>query len=72
MLIKSRLGISADGFVNTPEGVPLDRLELVVLPMLLGTGLPLSPQDAPPVPLMLLRADRTFPDGSAELVYRPA
>jgi dihydrofolate reductase len=50
----------------------LDRLELVVLPMLLGTGLPLSPQDAPPVPLTLLRADRTFPDGSAELVYRPA
>ena len=22
MLIKSRLGISADGFVSTPEGVP--------------------------------------------------
>lgn len=50
----------------------LGALELVMLPMLLGTGLPLSPQDAPPVPLTLLRADRTFPDGSAELVYRPA
>jgi dihydrofolate reductase len=50
----------------------LDRLELVVLPMLLGQGLPLSPQGAPPVPLTLLRADRTFPDGSAELVYTPA
>jgi dihydrofolate reductase len=50
----------------------LDRLELVVLPMLLGEGLPLSPQGASPMPLTLLRADRTFPDGSAELVYRPA
>jgi dihydrofolate reductase len=50
----------------------LDRLELVVLPMLLGEGLPLSPQGAPPAPLTLLRSDRTFPDGSAELVYTPA
>lgn len=132
MLIKSCMGVSADGFVSTPEGVPaiavapgfepgishgypefiegcdavvmgwttflparpsggdvhlvggprtirafsglgaLDRLELVMLPMLPGEGLPLSPQGTPPVPLTLLRADRTFPDGSAELVYRPA
>jgi dihydrofolate reductase len=49
----------------------LDRLELVLLPILLGDGLPLSPQGSPQVPLTLLRADRTFPDGSAELVYRP-
>jgi hypothetical protein len=27
---------------------------------------------APPVPLTLLRSDRTFPDGSAELVCTPA
>jgi dihydrofolate reductase len=99
VLIKSRMGISADGFMTTPEGVPaiaiatgfevhlvggprtirafsdlgaLDRLELVVLPMLLGEGLPLSPQGASPAPLTLLRAERTFPDGSAELVYTPA
>ncbi|HZC60986.1 MAG TPA: hypothetical protein VE464_05010 [Streptosporangiaceae bacterium] len=72
MLIKSRMGISADGFVSTPEGVSLDRLELVVLPMLLGADLPLSPPGAPPVPLRLLPADRTCPDGSAELVYTPA
>ena len=116
MLIRSRMGISADGFVSTPEGVPalaiapgfepgvsrgyrlrsrpsggdvrlvggprtirafyelgaLDRLELVVPRMLLGAGLPLSPPGAPPVPLTLLRADRTCPDGSAELVYTPA
>jgi dihydrofolate reductase len=49
----------------------LDRLELVALPVLLGEGLPLSPQRASPVPFTLLRADRTFPDGSAELVCTP-
>jgi dihydrofolate reductase len=47
----------------------LDRLELVVLPILLGSGVPLSPGQAPPAPLRLLRSDRTFPDGSVELVY---
>ncbi len=51
------------------EAGVLDRLELVILPILLGSGVPLSPAGAPPVPLRLLRADRTFPDGSAELVY---
>jgi len=45
MLIKSRIGISAGGFVSTL---------------------------APPVPLTLLRSDRTSLDGSAELVYTPA
>ena len=50
----------------------LDRLELVVLPMLLGEGRPLSPPGAPAMPLTLLRSDRTFPDGSVELVYAPA
>ena len=49
----------------------LDRLELLILPVLLGDGLPLWPRPAPRVPLRLLRADRTFPDGSAELVYAP-
>lgn len=47
----------------------LDRLEIVVLPILLGDGVPLSPPGAGTVPLRLLRADRRFPDGSAELVY---
>ncbi len=50
----------------------LDRLEIVVLPVLLGDGIPLSPAGAPAVPLRLVRADRTFADGSAELVYAPA
>jgi dihydrofolate reductase len=49
----------------------LDRLELVVLPILLGDGVPLSPRSAPAVAMRLLRADRVFPDGSAELVYVP-
>ena len=49
----------------------LDRLEIVVLPILLGDGVPLSPPGAPQVRLQLLRADRIFPDGSAELVYEP-
>lgn len=47
----------------------LDRLEIVVLPMLLGDGIPLAPPGASAAALRLLRADRTFPDGSAELVY---
>jgi dihydrofolate reductase len=51
------------------EAGELDRLEIVVLPMLLGHGIPLSPPGAPAMPLRLLRADRTFPDGSAELSY---
>jgi hypothetical protein len=52
----------------------LDRLELVVLPILLGDlggRIPLSPRSAPAVPLRLLRADRAFPDGSAKLIYAP-
>jgi dihydrofolate reductase len=47
----------------------LDRVEVVVLPILLGDGTPLSPAGSPPVPLRLLRGDRTFPDGATELVY---
>jgi len=53
------------------EAGALDRLEIVVLPVLLGQGVPLSPPGAPAVPLRLLRADRRFPDGSVELVYAP-
>ena len=53
----------------------LDRLELVVLPILRGSGVPRSPGPAPgqasqgSTPLGLLRSDRTFPNGSVELVY---
>ena len=49
----------------------LDRLEIVLLPVLLGTGVPLSPAGAPALPLRLLGADRAFPDGSVELRYAP-
>jgi dihydrofolate reductase len=47
----------------------LDRLEILALPVLLGAGVPLSPPGALPMPLQLLGADRTFPDGTIELVY---
>jgi dihydrofolate reductase len=53
------------------EAGELDRLELVVLPVLLGTGVPLSPPGSPAMPLRLLESERVFPDGSAELVYAP-
>jgi dihydrofolate reductase len=49
----------------------LDRVDLLVLPVMLGGGVPLSPPGAPRVPLKLLRAPRAFPDGTAELVYAP-
>ena len=40
-----------------------------MLPILLGDGVPLTPTGTPRQPLRLVRADRTFGDGSAELVY---
>ena len=46
----------------------LDRLELVVLPILLGAGVPLSPAGTGPLPLRL-DSTRRFPDGSVELAY---
>jgi dihydrofolate reductase len=46
----------------------LDRLEIVLLPVLL---VPLSPAGAAGLPLRLLAADRAFPDGSVELRYAP-
>lgn len=46
----------------------LDRLEVVVLPVLLGDGLPLSTPGSGPLRLAL-DSQRTFPDGSAELAY---
>jgi hypothetical protein len=54
--------------VSTIDGVPTLA---VMVPILLGDGIPLSPRPAPPVPLHLLRADRVFPDGSVELIYAP-
>jgi dihydrofolate reductase len=47
----------------------LDRLELVVLPLILGNGVPLSPPGAGASRLRLLGQPRTHPDGSTELVY---
>lgn len=46
----------------------IDRLELIVLPILLGDGLPLFPSGGSPLPLRLLDR-RVFPDGAVELDY---
>jgi len=46
----------------------LDRLEVVVLPLVLGAGVPLSPPGGDPGRLVL-DAQLTFPDGSVELAY---
>ncbi len=48
-------------------GVP-ERLEIVLLPILLGEGLSLSAPGTPPL-LLQLETQRTFPDGSVELAY---
>jgi dihydrofolate reductase len=50
----------------------LDTLDVVVLPILLGDGVPLWPRGAPPTSLRLLREPGIFPDGSAELSYSTA
>jgi len=76
--LRSRAGGGDAHLVGGPETMrafnrigALDRLEIVLLPVLLGTGVPLSPAGAPALPLRLLGADRTFPDGSVELRYAP-
>lgn len=46
----------------------LDRLEVVVLPILLGTGVPLSPPGSELLRLGL-ESQRTFRDSSVELAY---
>lgn len=51
------------------EAGALDRLEVVVLPLLLGTGTPLSPPGTRESRLLLTGGPRTHPDGSVELVY---
>jgi len=48
----------------------IDRLEILVLPILLGEGIPLFPLGASRLPLRL-EGQRAFPDGTVELVYAP-
>jgi hypothetical protein len=58
MLLKSRMGISADGSVSTPDGVP---------------ALAVAPGFEPEGGVRLvLRPDRAFPDGPAGSVGTPA
>ena len=49
----------------------IDRLEILVLPILLGEGAPLFPLGNARVPLRL-EGQRPFSDGTIELSYRPA
>ena len=51
------------------EAGALDRLEVVVLPLLLGTGVPLSAPGNRTGELLLAGGPRTYPDGSVELAY---
>ncbi|MGH8988540.1 MAG: dihydrofolate reductase family protein [Acidimicrobiales bacterium] len=51
------------------EAGGLDRLEVVVLPLVLGEGIPLSPPGSPIRHLQLIGAPRAYPDGSVELAY---
>lgn len=46
----------------------LDRLELVVLPLLLGAGMRLTPALSPDTELTLI-SERALPGGSVEIVY---
>jgi hypothetical protein len=47
----------------------LDTLEIILLPILLGGGIPLTMPGSPNLSLRLLGDRRAFPDGSVELVY---
>lgn len=50
----------------------LDNLEVIVLPLLLGDGIPLWPHGIQPPAPRLLHEPRAFPDGSVELSYSTA
>jgi dihydrofolate reductase len=50
----------------------LDRLELVVTPLMLGGGLPLSVPAADPLLFELLAGGQAYPDGTVELIYVPS
>lgn len=52
------------------EIAALHRLDLVVVPLMLGDGIPLSPPGASSLTLAF-EAQRGFPDGSVELSYAP-
>ncbi|RSN53375.1 MULTISPECIES: dihydrofolate reductase family protein [Actinomadura] len=49
----------------------LDELRLLVHPLVVGTGMRLFPEGAPPIPLELARS-AAFANGVLDLTYRPA
>jgi hypothetical protein len=59
MLIKSRMGVSADGFVSTPEGVPA----IAVAPCYSAATVPSQAWPAAGCPLCLTRVPFTAPPG---------
>ena len=89
MTIRTRMSISLDGCVTTPDGwpvqladpafVPGDKLGLIVLPLLLGGGMQLTPSVSTDTRVTLARrhalrpapwssstpAPERFPNGSA-------
>jgi dihydrofolate reductase len=50
----------------------IDQLGLIVLPILIGEGLPLFPLAGGPVAALRLVGRKTHPDGAIELFYEPS
>jgi hypothetical protein len=71
MMIRSRTGVSADGFVSTPEGVPALAMTPGFEPGV-SHGYPEFIEGCDAVVMGRALSCPPFPDGSAELVYTPA
>jgi dihydrofolate reductase len=81
-LVQRLRGRASDGDVHLVGGPrtiqafsqqgALDSLDVVVLPILLGDGIPLWPRGTARPRLRLRHQPRVFPDGSAELSYATA
>jgi hypothetical protein len=87
MQIRTRMCMSADGYVTTPDGWPaqladpawtpeafgfavpvLDKLGLIMLPLLLGGGMQLTPAVSTDIGLKL-ESERVLATGAVEFVY---
>jgi hypothetical protein len=68
MRIASRLAISADGYVTTPDGWPWPNLEVFVLASRRPDGLRLTPTLGLDTKLTLQRTG-ALPRGPVEIVY---
>jgi hypothetical protein len=70
MKIRTRMCMSLDGYVTTPDGWPaqLDTLGLIVLPLLLGDGMRRTPSVSIDTALTF-ESERTLPGGAVEIAY---